>query len=141
MAINVLTNTYVTPENLFIEGYKNGHYQGDGFSHEALTFLGKRHGVKVSWTSDMSTVYNALESGKAVIYHVGYESKYHFTKGGHYIFLYGAKKQNGVQKVYLFDPNGSNNCVNALFTLRNGDGDIEVANKRTGSDFGIVQSD
>ena len=139
MAINVLKKTYVTPENLFLEGYKTGYYTGDGFSHEALTYLGKKNGVKVSWTSDISAVYNALESHKAVIFNVGYESKYHFTKQGHYIFLYGAKKQNSVQKVYVFDPNGSNNYCNILFPLRRGDGGIEVA-KRGGSDFGIVES-
>jgi hypothetical protein len=37
MAINVLTNNYVSPENLFVEGYKSGNYWGEGFSHEGLS--------------------------------------------------------------------------------------------------------
>ena len=68
-------------------------YHGDDFSHSSLTSLGKSHGVKVSWTDNVSIAYNALASGKGVIFHVGHESKYHFTKGGHYIFLYGAKNK------------------------------------------------
>jgi hypothetical protein len=139
MAISTLKNNYVSPETLFREGYNNGMYWGDGFSHDGLTFLGKKHGVKVSWTDNISTVFSALQSGKAVIFHVGKESKYHFTKGGHYIFLYGAKKQNGIEKVYVFDSNGFNHYVNVLFPLRKSEGGIEVAKKGTGSDFGIVE--
>jgi hypothetical protein len=139
MAISTLKNNYVSPETLFREGYNNGMYWGDGFSHDGLTFLGKKHGVKVSWTDNISTVFSALQSGKAVIFHVGKESKYHFTKGGHYIFLYGAKKQNGIEKVYVFDSNGFNHYVNVLFPLRRSEGGIEVAKKGTGSDFGIVE--
>ena len=139
MAINVLLNTYVSPETLFAEAIKNNIYYGEGFGHDELIFLGRRHVVTVSWTDDISSVYNALESGKPVIFHVRYEGKYIFTHGGHYIFLYKVKKQNGVQKVYVFDPNGSNNYVNVLFPLRSSDGGIEVAKKRSGSDFGIVK--
>ena len=139
MAIYVTTKKTVTPETLFKEGYKNNMYHGDGFSHGSLTSLGKTHGVKVSWTDNVSTVYNALSSGKGVIFHVGHESKYHFTKAGHYIFLYGAKKQNNVEKVYVFDSNGYNNYVNVLFPLRKDVGGIEIAKKGTGSDFGIVE--
>jgi hypothetical protein len=139
MAIIVLTYKSVSPETLFKEGYNNGMYWGDGFSHSALNYLGNKHGVKVSWTDNINTVSNALENGKAVIFHVGPESKYHFTKGGHYIFLYGSKMQNGVQKVYVFDSNGYNNYVNVLFPLRKDVGGIEIAKKGTGSDFGIVE--
>ena len=140
MAIIVLTKKNVSPETLFREGNNNGMYWGDGFSHYALTYLGNKHGVKVSWTDNISNVYNALLNGKAVIFHVGPESKYHFTKSGHYIFLYGAKMENGVQKVYVFDSNGYNNYVNVLFPLRRDSGGIEVAKIGTGSDFGIVES-
>ena len=139
MGISVTKKTSVSPETLFKEGWDNKKYWGDGFSHDALSFLGQKHGVRVTWTGDMNTVYNALSSGKGVIFHVGPESKYHFTKGGHYIFLYGATKQNGVEKVYVFDPNGSNNYVNVLFPLRRANGGIEVARKGTGADFGIVE--
>ena len=138
MAISALTKKKVTPETLFREGYKRNMYHGDGFSHSSITSLGKSHGVKVSWTDNVSTVYNALTSGKGVIFHVGPESKYHFTKAGHYIFLYGAKKQNNVEKVYVFDPNGHNNYVNVLFPLRRNVGGIEKAKKGQGADFGIV---
>ena len=138
MAINVITKNNVTPETLFREGYKSNLYHGDGFSHASLTFLGRKHGVKVNWTDNVNTVYNALESGKGVIFHVGPESKYHFTKHGHYIFLYGAKKENGVEKVYVFDPNGRNNYVNVLFPLKKSQGGIEKAKRRQGADFGIV---
>ena len=137
MAISVLTKKNLAPEDLFLEAFKNGYYDGNGFSHEAINFVGKRHGVKINWTSDTSSVYNALSNGKAVIYNVGPESRYHFTTQGHYIFLYGCKKQNGVQKVYVIDPNGSNKYINVLFALKRGDNGIEVA-KRGGSDFGIV---
>ena len=139
MGISVVTNNKVTPETLFKEGCDAGMYNGNGFSHQALSSLGKRHGVRVSWTNNIDNVYNALANGKGVIFHVGYESKYHFTKGGHYIFLYGTKVQNGVKKVYVFDPNGYNNYINVLFALKSSDGGIEKAKIGTGADFGIVE--
>ena len=139
MAISALKKTPVTPETLFKEGYQKGYYKGNGFSHDAISYLGKQHGVKVSWTSSTSSVYSALTSGKGVIFHVGHESKYHFTSGGHYIFLFGAKTENGVKKVYVLDPNGKNNYINVLFALNKSDGGIEVAKRGTGSDFGIVE--
>ena len=47
----------------------------------ALSLLSVKHMVwKVSWTDNVSTVYNALESGKGVIFHTGPNNKYHFTK-------------------------------------------------------------
>ena len=138
MAIGSMLGNRLNPTDLFREAYKNGYYSGNGMSHGGISFVGKRHGVSVSWTSDIDRVYSALESGKGVIFHVGSESKYHFTSGGHYIFLKGAKTQNGIKKVYVFDPNGRNNYKNVLFALRRGDGGIQVAAKGTGSDFGIV---
>ena len=63
---------------------------------------------------------------------------YHFTSGGHYIFLKGAKTQNGIKKVYVFDPNGRNNYVNVLFALKSSDGGIQIARRGFGGDFGIV---
>ena len=114
-------------------------YFGYGYTHGAITSLGKKHGVKVNWTGNMNNVYNALKNGKGVIFHVGHESKYHFTRAGHYIFLYGTQTQNNVQKVYVFDPNGNNNYANVLFPLRREDGGIELAKKGTGEDFGIVE--
>ena len=139
MGISVTLGNNISPETLFKEGHNNGLYYGDGFDHDTLSFLGKLHGVRLTWTSDISTVYNALQNGKGVIFHVGPESKYHFTSGGHYIFLYGAKTQNGIQKVYVYDPNGSNNYANVLFALKSGDGGIQVARKGTGSDFAIIE--
>ena len=138
MAIKVLTGNNITPETLFKEGCDGGLYHGNGFSHSTLSTLGKRHGVSVDWTSNIDSVYNALASGKGVIFNVVHDSKYHFTKEGHYIFLYGTKEQNGVKKVYVFDPNGRNNYVNVLFPLKKSDGGIEVA-KGSGSAFGIVK--
>ena len=139
MAISVATKNTISPETLFREGNDAGKYWGDGFSHEGITFVGKKHGVKVSWTSSVSNVYSALQKGKGVIFHVGPDSKYHFTRYGHYIFLYGAKEQNGVAKVYVFDPNGKNDYINVLFPLKSSDGGIEVAKRGSGSDFGIVE--
>ena len=78
-------------------------------------------------------------NGKGVIYHVGHEEVYRFTSQGHYIFLKGAKTQNGVKKVYVFDPNGSNNYINVLFALKRADDGIELAKKGTYGDFGIVE--
>ena len=138
MGIYVTTKVSINPENLFQEGVDNGLYWGGGFCHDSISTLGTRHGVSLSWTNNVRDVFNALSSGKGVIFHVGYESKYHFTKGGHYIFLYGAKKQNNVQKVYVFDPNGYNNYVNILFPFLKEYGGIEVAKKGTGADFAII---
>ena len=138
MGIEVVTGNKLSPDNLFKEAYDNGRYNGNGVSHEAIKFIGKRHGVTVTWTDNIDSVYSALENGKGVIFHVGHESKYDFTGGGHYIFLKGAKTQNGIKKVYVFDPNGGNHYVNVLFALKKADGGIEVAKKKTGEDFGIV---
>jgi len=52
--------------------------------------------------------------------------------------LHGAKTQNKIKKVYVFDPNGSNNYKNVLFAFKRSDGGIEVAQKGTGVDFGII---
>ena len=139
MGIEVTTGNKLSPDSLFKEVYDNGYYPcGGGVSQEAISFAGKRHGVKVSWTDDADSAYSALESGKGVIFHVGKEEKYHFTEGGHYIFLKGAKTQNGLKKVYVFDPKGSNNYVNVLFALKKSDGGIEVAKRGYGADFGII---
>ena len=87
----------------------------------------------------MDIVFNALQNGKPVIFNVGLEYIYHFNSQGNYIFLYGAKIQNNVQKVYVFDPNGSNNYINVLFPLRRSVGGIEIAKRGNGNDFGIVE--
>ena len=138
MAISVTLNKYVNPEDLFVEGYKNNQYFGNGYSHDAITFLGKRHGVKVSWTDNIDNVYTALQNGKGVIFNVGPDSTYHFTSNGHYIFLYKAKTENNIKKVYVYDPNGKNNYVNVLFPLRSADNGIQKAKRGNGGDFGIV---
>ena len=138
MGISVMTGNRLNPTDLFREAYKNGYYSGDGMGHDGISFVGRKHGVSVSWTGDIDKVYNALANGKGVIFHVGPESKYHFTSYGHYIFLKGAKEQNGIKKVYVFDPNGRNNYKNVLFALKSSDGGIQVAKRGTGADFGIV---
>ena len=138
MGISVTLGRNLAPEDLFKEGYDNGYYNGNGFSHEAISFLGRRHGVQVSWTGSVSSAYSALAAGKGVIFNVGPDSKYHFTSEGHYIFLKGVKDQNGIQKVYVYDPNGRNNYINVLFALKKSDGGIEVAKAGFGDDFGIV---
>ena len=115
MAISALTNINVSPETLFREGYNNGMYWGDGFSHEALNFLGNKHGMKVTWTNDINAVYDALLSHKGIFFHVKHNRKYKFTKEGHYIFLYGSEEQNDLQKAYVFDPKGSNNYIMYYF--------------------------
>ena len=139
MAIGALTSINISPETLFREGYNNGMYWGDGFSHKALIFIGNKHGLKVSWTNDINAVYDALLSHKGVIFHVKNDNKYKFTTTGHYIFLYGCQELNSVKKVYVFDPKGSNKYINVLFPLKSDDGGIEVAKRGTGSDFGIVE--
>ena len=95
--------------------------------------------VEADFAMETLWIFNALKKGLGVIFHVGPESKYHFTKGGHYIFLYGAKIQDKVKKVYVFDPNGYNNNINVLFPLKRADGGIQVAQKQTGADFAILQ--
>ena len=139
MAIEVTTKKKISPEVLFQEAYDSGYYFGEGFDHNAISSIGRKHDVQVSWTESASTAYSALAAGKCVIYHVGHESKYRFTSEGHYIFLKGAKEQNGIQKVYVFDPNGSNNYINVLFPLKKGDQGIELARRTTQKKyFGIV---
>ena len=137
MGISAMTGRNISPETLFKEGCDAGYYS-NGFGHSSLEYLASIHGFTLTWTGNTDTVYNALLNGKAVIFHVGPESKYHFTKGGHYVFLYGAKTQNGVKKVYVFDPNGYNNYVNVLFPLKSSDGGIEIAAKGNGADFAII---
>ncbi len=138
MGISVVTGNNLNPTQLFREAYQAGYYTGDGMSHDGISFVGRKHGVSVSWTNDLDRVYSALESGKGVIFNVGPDSKYHFTGGGHYIFLKGAKTQNGIKKVYVFDPNGRNNYINVLFALKSSDGGIQLATRGFGADFGIV---
>ena len=139
MAIKILKGTFISPEDLFTEAYKNNLYWGNGVGHSQITKLGNNHGVSVSWTKDTSKVYTALQNGKPVIFNVHSDSKYHFTSEGHYILLKGAKTQNKVQKVYVFDPNGRNNYINILFPLKSSDGGIEVAKAGfSDGDFGIV---
>ena len=138
MGISVVTGQNLNPTQLFKEAYQAGYYTGDGMSHDGISYVGRKHGVSVSWTNDLGRVYSALESGKGVIFNVGPDSKYHFTRGGHYIFLKGAKTQDGIKKVYVFDPNGRNNYKNVLFALKKSDGGIQVAAKGTSGDFGIV---
>ena len=139
MAIEVTLRKKISPEVLFQEGYDKKLYHGRGFTHEAISSIGKNHGVQVSWTEYASDAYSALAAGKCVIYHVGHESKYNFTSQGHYIFLKGAKVQNGIQKVYVFDPNGSNNYINVLFPLKSAHQGIELARRTTQTEyFGIV---
>ena len=110
-----------------------------GFGHEELDYLAKKHGVRINWISDTDTVYNALVRGKGVIYHVGHEEVYRFTSQGHYIFFRGAKTQNGVKKVQVFDPNSSNNYINVLFALKWADDGIELAKKGNYGDFVIIE--
>ena len=138
MGIASMLGNFLDPTDLFREANDAGYYYGAGFGHDALIFLGNNHGVSVDWTDDIDAVYSALEGGKGVIFHVGPENIYSFTHGGHYIYLHGAKTQNNIKKVYVFDPNGNNNYKNVLFALKKSDGGIEVAHKGTGVDFGIL---
>ena len=138
MGIGSLLGKKLNPTDLFQEAYDHGYYKGKGVSPEAITFVGKNHGVSVSWTNDVDKVYSALQNGKGVIFHVGHESIYDFTGEGHYIYLKGAKTQNNIKKVYVFDPNGDNNYKNVLFALKSSDGGIQVARRGTSGDFGIV---
>jgi hypothetical protein len=140
MGISVVTGNNLNPTQLFREAYQHGHYYGEGMSHEGISYIGRLHGVSVTWTDDTDRVYSALENGLGVIFNVGPDNRYHFTGGGHYIFLKGAKTQNNIKKVYVFDPNGRNNYINVLFALKSQDGGIQLARKGFGADFGIVTS-
>lgn len=135
MAIRILTGQNVSPEVLFLKGYQDKLYEGNGFSHYALTTLGKKYGVTVTWTESADSAFSALQNKNPVIFNVRPEDKYHFTREGHYILLYGTKTENGVKKVYVFDPNGGNKYINVLFPFKKSDGGIE---KAKGS-FGIVK--
>ncbi len=135
MAIRILTGQNVSPEVLFLKGYQDKLYEGNGFSKYALTTLGKKYGVSVTWTESADSAFSALQNKNPVIFNVRPEDKYHFTREGHYILLYGTKTENGVKKVYVFDPNGGNKYINVLFPFKKSDGGIE---KAKGS-FGIVK--
>ena len=138
MAIFVTTREKLDPTDLFKEAYKNGKYSGNGFTHDAISFVGKNHGVKINWTDDVETVFDELLHGKGVIFNIGSNKKYKFKRGGQYIFLKGAKIDHGLKQVFVFDPDIKNNYVNVLFPLKSSDGGIEVAKIGLGADFGIV---
>ena len=57
-------------------------YSGNGFTHDAISFVGKNHGVKINWTDDVETVFDELLHGKGVIFNIGSNKKYKFKRGG-----------------------------------------------------------
>ena len=85
----------------------------------------------VSQIDNITIVYNELVSDKGVIFHIGHESKYHLKKRRTLFLLNQCQKENGVEKIYVFDPNGNINYVNVLFPLKKAVGGIELAKKRT----------
>lgn len=92
-----------TPQTLFEEAWSNGDYTGNGLSQEALSRLGKAHGVGGVWIGpDAKRIRQALELGYPVIAHMGPGT---FTREGHYILLRGLSDDG---RVLLNDPNSEN---------------------------------
>lgn len=101
MVIHYLTgNTTPTPYTLFKWAYDNGHYNGNGLSHEAVSAIGRMGGVTGKWIGkNGSKIIEALKSGHPVIAHMGPGI---FTKHGHYIVLKGVTDDG---KILVNDPN------------------------------------
>ena len=101
MVIHYLTgNTTPTPYTLFKWAYDNGHYNGNGLSHEAVSAIGRLGGVTGKWIGkNGSKISEALKSGHPVIAHMGPGI---FTKHGHYIVLKGVTDDG---KILVNDPN------------------------------------
>ena len=101
MVIHYLTgNTTPTPYTLFKWAYDNGHYNGNGLSHEAVSAIGRLGGVTGKWIGkNGSKIVEALKSGHPVIAHMGPGI---FTKHGHYIVLKGVTDDG---KILVNDPN------------------------------------
>ena len=101
MVIHYLTgNTTPTPYTLFKWAYDNGHYNGNGLDHEAVSAIGRLGGVTGKWIGkNGSKIVEALKSGHPVIAHMGPGI---FTKHGHYIVLKGVTDDG---KILVNDPN------------------------------------
>ena len=79
MAIRILTGQNVSPEVLFLKGYQDKLYEGNGFSHYALTTLGKKYGVTVTWTESADSAFSALQNKNPVIFNVRPEDSYYMV--------------------------------------------------------------
>lgn len=101
MVIHYLTgNTTPTPYTLFKWAYDNGHYNGNGLDHEAVSAIGRLGGVTGKWIGkNGSKIVEALKFGHPVIAHMGPGI---FTKHGHYIVLKGVTDDG---KILVNDPN------------------------------------
>lgn len=95
----LLGNRTQTPETLFTWAYEKGYYTGDGLSHNAVSRIAGKVGLKTTWTSSTSAVLSALRNGMPVIAHMGAGT---FAESGHYILLRGID-ENGM--IVLNDPN------------------------------------
>lgn len=99
MAIEYLTGRRVSPQSLFDWAYDNGHYHGDGLSHEVLREMAQLHGISGRWIeNEQGPVLAALGKGYPVIAHMGPGT---FTSGGHYILLRGIDADG---RIMLNDP-------------------------------------
>ena len=109
MVIHYLTgNTKPTPYLLFKWAYENGHYNGKGLDHGAVSAMGKLCGVTVKWVGkDGKKIIKALLTGHPVIAHMGPGT---FTKNGHYIVLRGVTKDG---KILVNDPASSSRTKKA----------------------------
>lgn len=109
MVIHYLTgNTKPTPYLLFKWAYENGHYNGKGLDHGAVSAMGKLCGVTGKWVGkDGKKIVKALLTGHPVIAHMGPGT---FTKNGHYIVLRGVTKDG---KILVNDPASSSRTKKA----------------------------
>ena len=109
MVIHYLTgNTKSTPYLLFKWAYENGHYNGKGLDHGAVSAMGKLCGVTGKWVGkDGKKIVKALLTGHPVIAHMGPGT---FTKNGHYIVLRGVTKDG---KILVNDPASSSRTKKA----------------------------
>ena len=92
-------DTVQNPYTIFCEAVDASYYNGAGFSHEAISWVLERHGIQSEWIyNDGQAIYDALNSGKPVIAHMGEGI---FTKHGHFVVLRGVTSDG---KILLNDP-------------------------------------
>lgn len=127
MVIRYLTGeTRKSPQVLFDWAHENGHYFGQGLSHECLVEMLALNGVEGEWIDNNKiAVYLALLEKKPVIAHMGPGT---FTDEGHYIVLRGVDQ---LGRVYVNDPNSVPRSEKA-YEL-----DLIINQARTGQSFMI----
>ena len=103
ICISTITGKKVTPIQTCDWAAKQGHYhQGAGWDHSTPAAIAKHWNLKCQGLGyNKSNLKKALKQGKLI---VAIMSPGHFTKGGHYIVLYGLSKDG--KKLQVADCGG-----------------------------------